>query len=236
MITVIIPAFNEEKTIGNCLDSLVKQKTKKKFDVIVVDNNSTDKTNEVTKAFSKKIDLQIILEKKKGRGVARKTGFQHATGKILFSTDADTILPSHWIETLSTGLENGTSIAVTGTSRIIDSSTFNNVCFNFFQPLTMKVYRFLLGHYWLSGFSFAIYKKTYEQAGGFDPELNAQEDIELSFKVSKIGKIKFVGTVPVIISGRRFKNGLIKGLLSYATTFLKLFMFKQKKVVLSDPR
>ena len=112
MITVIIPAFNEEKTIEKCLDSLVNQKTKRKFSVIVVDNNSTDKTAEKARTFENKLDLTIIVEKKKGRGAARRTGFQNAIGEVLFSTDADTTHPSNWIETLSDSLENSKSIAV----------------------------------------------------------------------------------------------------------------------------
>ena len=108
--------------------------------------------------------------------------------------------------------------------------------FNFLQPLSIRLYKFIFGHYWLSGFSFAIYKDIYKKSGGFNSKLNIQEDIELSFRVSKIGKIKFISNIPVIFSGRRFQKGLIKGLFSYISTFVSHFLFKRDDIVLSDIR
>ena len=236
MISVVIPAYNEEKNIGKCLTSLANQQTNRKIKVIVVDNNSTDKTAQKAKSFSKKLNIEVILEKQKGRGVARKTGFDCAKSEIIFSTDADTILPPHWIEKLYIEIVKSNGVAVTGTCKINDCNNITNRIFNFMQPLTMRIYRFIFGHYWLSGFSFAIYKEAYNKSGGFNPKLNALEDIDLSFKVNKIGKIVFVKNTPVVFSGRRFKQGLIKGSLPYLITFLKYFFLKQESVNITDPR
>lgn len=236
MISIVIPAYNEEKNIGDCLTSLVNQQTSKKFRVIVVDNNSTDKTAQKAKSFSKNLDMTIIFEKRKGRGTARKTGFDYSTDEIIFSTDADTILPTNWIEKLYSELVKSNGVAVSGTCRIIDCNAITNKAFNIMQPLAMKVYKGIFGHYWLSGFSFAIYKKIYSKSGGFNPELNALEDIDLSLKISKIGEIIFLKDIPVIFSGRRFKSGLIKGSLPYLTTFLKYFFLKKDDVKITDPR
>ena len=127
-------------------------------------------------------------------------------------------------------------MAVSGTCKIVDYGRFTNMLFNFLQPLSIRLYKFIFGHYWLSGFSFAIYKDIYKKSGGFNSKLNIQEDIELSFRVSKIGKIKFISNIPVIFSGRRFQKGLIKGLFSYISTFVSHFLFKRDDIVLSDIR
>lgn len=235
MISIVIPAYNEQDNIENCLDSLCKQNTKRKFEVILVNNNSTDNTVEKASAFKNKLNLKIITEKKKGRGSARRTGFQKAQGDYILSTDADTLPPSDWIETLLNGFKNHTA-AVTGPCRILDCGTLRNFLFNHYQPFMMRVYKVFFRHYWLSGFNFAIRRDIYQQISGFDAELNVMEDIDLSIQVAKIGRINFVKESCVIFSGRRFQNGLIKGLLEYLKPACKYYLYKSKKVYLSDPR
>ena len=61
MISIIIPAYNEEAYIGDCLQSFVQQQTDEEFEVIVVDNASTDRTTDVANTFKDKLNLQEIL-------------------------------------------------------------------------------------------------------------------------------------------------------------------------------
>lgn len=236
MLSIIIPAYNEEKSIGKCLEALLKQNTTRKFEIILVDNASTDKTAEVAEQFKEKLNLKIVKEERKGRGIARKVGFENASGNIFLSTDADTIVPSNWVEKLTNTLEGRGAVAVTGTCKIVDCSPLTNLLFNTFMSSFMRGYRLLIGHYWLSGFSFATYKDAYEKSGGFSGELTAQEDIDLSFRVQKIGKIQIVTDVPVIFSGRRFQKGIVHGLVPYMSTFAEYYLFKKKNVVLPDIR
>jgi len=92
-ISVIIPAYNEEKIIAKCLDRL-KQQTVLPDEVIVVDNNSTDNTA----AVAREEGARVIHEPRQGITPARNAGFNAAKGEILVRTDADTIVPSTWIE------------------------------------------------------------------------------------------------------------------------------------------
>ena len=236
IISIVIPAFNEEKYIENTLFSLLKseQKTHINYEVILVDNNSTDETVNIAQKFKEGMNLRIIKESKQGRGVARARGFNEARGDIILSADADTIFYRGWIETLTNALK-GTVVGVTTSCRINDSLPLTNTVFNFSQPILMVLYRIFSGHYWLSGFSFGILRFVYEKAGGFNVSLQAQEDIDLSFRVAKLGKIKFVNK-PVTFSGRRFRNGIVYGLYEYTQTFLNVFLFKRKNVYLSNPR
>lgn len=237
MISVVIPAYNEEGAITDCLDGLTKQTTDKTFEVILIDNNSTDNTVAIARTFEKKLNLRIVTEKRKGRGTARRAGFAQAQGNIILSTDADTVVPDNWIDTLSDRLTSSTSaIAVTGPCKIVDCAPLDNSLFNALQPFTMRIYRLLFGHYWLSGFNFGIYKKAYEKSGGFRSDLNAQEDIDLSFRVGKIGKITFISDMPVISSGRRFKTGLIGGSMQYFSTFIQHFWYRRNDIAMSDAR
>jgi len=95
MISIVIPAYNEEENIRCCLEGLVAQKTDQEFEVIVVDNVSTDKTSGVARTFVDKINLRVVEEHTKGRGAARCRGFSEATGETILSTDADCVVPSN---------------------------------------------------------------------------------------------------------------------------------------------
>ncbi len=236
MVSIVIPAYNEEKMIQKCLGSLVAQKTQQAFEVIVVDNNSTDKTYEIVQRYKDKLNVSVIKETTKGRGAARSTGFKHAKGNIILSTDADTILPSNWIEKMTHAFKNPQVAAITGTCKINDCSRFINFIFNIFQPFSMIFYRIVFGYFWLSGFNSGIRKETYEKSGGFNRKLNALEDVEIAKKIKPFGKIKFIYTTPVTFSGRRFKKGFIKGLLSYITIYSMYQLDKKRNIMLSDMR
>lgn len=233
-ISIVIPAYNEEKSIKDCLNSVVNQSTNLQYEVILIDNNSKDKTVEIAKTFQGKINLRIIEELRQGRGAARARGFDEAKGDIILSTDADTIVYKDWIDTLIKDI-GGRVVATTTSCKIIDCSFLTNRVFNFLHPTMTLIYGYIFGSSWLFGFSFAILKSVYEKAGGFDTNLQAQEDFDLGYRVCKLGKIKFINK-PVIFSGRRFKEGLLPGFYDYIHSFIQAFVFKNKNVYVDNPR
>jgi len=93
-VSVIIPAWNEEDRIAACLQALMAQ-TIKPYEIIVVNNNSTDQTEVIAHQFK---GIKIIKEDRQGRAFAQKTGFNAATGDILARIDADTIIPQDWVK------------------------------------------------------------------------------------------------------------------------------------------
>lgn len=93
-LSLIIPAYNEERYIGACLDSIAAQSIKP-LEVIVVDNNSVDKTSEIA---SKYPGVSVLHEKRQHQVFAQAAGFNHAMGDILGRIDADSILPTDWVE------------------------------------------------------------------------------------------------------------------------------------------
>lgn len=99
-VSIIIPAFNEEKVISNCLDSLRKQ-TYKDVEIIVVDDGSTDKTLDVLSKFEiRNSRFEILKQNHLGAGNARNLGAKHALGKILVFVDADMEFEKNFIEKL----------------------------------------------------------------------------------------------------------------------------------------
>lgn len=235
-ISVVIPAYNEENSIPNTLTSLANQKTKYDYEVIVVDNNSTDNTNSVSREFEKKMNLKVIKETRKGRGSARKRGFDEATGNIIASTDADTVVSSHWIDAIGNFFSNNpSSVAITALCRYPTKKISVSIL-NFSLPITFEIFRMIFGHYWLSGYSFAVRQDVYKKAGGFNTEIDGNEDSELASRISKIGKIEHEPLITVEASDRRFKDGLLKNLVPYFKTFYFMKRKKFNATTLDDKR
>jgi glycosyltransferase involved in cell wall biosynthesis len=112
-VSVVIPALNEEKELGECLASLAGQ-VFPEFEVIVVDNGSTDKTSSLAEEWG----ARVVFEGRRGPGYAREAGFRAARAPIIASTDADTVLPPHWVFRIHEAFqEDPEAIAVFGPIR-----------------------------------------------------------------------------------------------------------------------
>lgn len=104
-ISVIVPALNAKKTVEECIDSLLGQDyPKNRYEIIIVDNGSTDKTAEIIKKYGKKVIL--AHNPVKNSYEARNTGIMGAKGDVLAFTDSDCIAGTGWIRNLSRGFMN----------------------------------------------------------------------------------------------------------------------------------
>ncbi len=111
-VSVVIPAYNEEKLLKRCLVSLQNQ-TCQPFEIIIVDNNSTDATAKIAKEQG----VIVIQERRQGIAWARDAGFKRATGDIIARLDADCIAPPNWIQKISDHYQGNsfeTKSAITG--------------------------------------------------------------------------------------------------------------------------
>ena len=89
IVSVIIPVYNAEKFLKQCLNSVISQ-TLKEIEIICVDDGSTDNTNAILKAFSEKDQrITVIHQQNAGAGAARNNGLRRAKGKYLSFLDAD---------------------------------------------------------------------------------------------------------------------------------------------------
>ena len=93
-LAIVIPAYNEENHLKVCLESLAAQ-TVTPDEVIVVDNNSTDRTREIVQDYP---FVRLLSEKRQGIVYARNRGFNAVKSRFIGRIDSDTILPSNWVE------------------------------------------------------------------------------------------------------------------------------------------
>jgi glycosyltransferase involved in cell wall biosynthesis len=222
-ISVIIPAFNEEKFLGNCLLSL-KEQDFKDFEIIVVDNNSTDKTVEIAKKFG----VILVSEKNQGVAFARNKGAKIAKGKILVFTDADTILPKNWLSRIKEEFEKDKElIAFGGSCQFYSGPISARLASKFLLKPFLFLDKFFSGGFNLMGCNMAMKREAFLKVGGFNEKLKLNEDVEISYRLREIGKVKFDPNFKVKTSGRRFRHGLILGIINYAPATIFRWFFKR---------
>ena len=218
-ISVVIPVYNEEKYIKNCLDSLMKQE-EKPDEIIVIDNNCTDNTTNVVKKYK---NIKVIRERKQGIIAARNAGFDHAQGNIIARCDADTILPVKWVKNIKQHfLEDELIVAISMPILIHDIPGGNKFLLLFY--LYMFIPRIIMGLYPLLGPSYAVKKSAWEKIKNevcFDDNI-VHEDIDLSFHIKKLGKIYHDKKTIVLTSGRRLKHNPLSFFGEYTLRFFKM--------------
>ncbi len=204
LVSVVIPALNEEKYIGACLQALQCQKHAG-FDVevIVVDDGSTDGTASIARGYG----ARVICQMHRGVSGARQAGFEAALGDIIASMDADTVPPTDWLTRLVAELSREPeTVGVYGPFRLCGSTRIEETGSQVLSTLSFWVNN-CAGKPTFSGQNFAVRREAWAHVGGFDPDWACCEDTLLSLKLAKIGRVKFCGSIVVPTSARRIKEG-----------------------------
>ena len=117
-VLIIIPAYNVEEYIRRCVDSVLSQKTRCSFRVLVVDDGSTDSTGKILDGYK---DICLIRQENKGFSGARNTGLEHATAEYIMFLDADDELCPGAVESLMEAAEKYGAAIVEGAYTEVDS-------------------------------------------------------------------------------------------------------------------
>lgn len=94
-VSVVVPCFNSEKTLDKCISALLNQKFSGDFEIVMVDDGSTDSTAEIIKKNKK---IKYIFQKNSGPAKARNNGWKHANGDIVVFTDSDCVPEKDWLK------------------------------------------------------------------------------------------------------------------------------------------
>lgn len=117
-VSIVIPAFNEEKTLERLLQSMAGQVTQYRTELIVANNNSSDRTQQLLDRYG----VRSIFVRKQGVAHARQAGLQAARGIYIANADADTVYPPTWLDALVSPLENPQVSCTYGTYSFIPSA------------------------------------------------------------------------------------------------------------------
>jgi glycosyltransferase involved in cell wall biosynthesis len=184
-VSIVIPAYNEEYHLRSCLQAIAEQ-TVRPHEVIVVDNNSTDRTAEVAALYP---FVRLIREPRQGRVFARDTGFNAATGDIIGRIDADILLPAEWVAHVQKFYTSPSNrqVAWSGAGYFYNVRLPRLVSFAY-ALLAFRLNKVLLGHYTLWGSNMAFTREQW-QAVSHDicDRLDIHEDLDLAIHLYRAG-------------------------------------------------
>lgn len=187
--SVIVPVYNRPDEVDELLDSLVKQ-TNKDFEVLIVEDGSTLKCEDVCNKYVDKLDLKYLFKPNSGRSETRNYGMERANGEYFIIFDSDVILPSNYFEIVRKNLEADYIDCYGGPDSADDS--FSNVqkAINYsmtsimttggIRGATKNVDKFSP-----RSFNMGMSKEVFQKVGGYKNMIG--EDIDLSFRIKQAG-------------------------------------------------
>lgn len=242
MISVIIPAYNSEKTIGNCIKALQSQSIKnyevvdkegsaayisQKFEIIVVDDCSSDKTADVVK-LSKTV--KFFKRQHKGPASARNFGAKMARGDILLFTDSDCEPEENWIAEMAAPFKDNSVVGVSGTYRTLQKEIIARFAQYEIEERHLKMVNKPID--FIGTFSAGYRKDIFAKFGGFDESFStsAGEDPELSFRMAEAGhRMVFA---PKAIVYHTHPNTLMKYLRQkYRNAYWRVAVYAKRKKI-----
>jgi glycosyltransferase involved in cell wall biosynthesis len=181
-LSIIIPAFNEERLIKQCLDSVSTSLAANKnitftSEVIVVDNNSTDNTAKLAKQSG----ARIVFEPINQIGRARNAGAAIATGDWLLFVDADSLLNPGMISDILRLIENGKHVGCGSTMWMKELPWWGSIILHVWTGMSVLLR-------WASGALVVCRADAFREVGGFNQDLFAADEIDLSHLLKKWGK------------------------------------------------
>ena len=219
-VSVVIPAYNEEKNIGGCLRALGSQ-TKKPYEVIVANNNSTDRTVSIGHEYG----ARVVLVQEQGYVFALQKGMDNTSGDVVAVVDADTIVATNWIEMITEVFNDSAVVGVTGSVMIKKVGSFSKlseVLFNSFLLINFKLHK---PH--LVGFNFAVRKTAFTQIHGLNTVYKMGPDVELGLRLKDVGKVVYEPRMIVYPSMRRYEENPVRAFIEYARSYFYTVWFRR---------
>ena len=236
-VSVIIPAYNEEKSISRTIDSILKSDYPiHKFEILVVDDGSKDNTLRIAKKFENEM-LKVFHKKNGGKASALNYGIKKSNGKIIFSMDADTFVEPETMKKMVRYFKNENVMSVTPAMLIHKPKSILQRIQHaeYMLGLFLRKAFASLNSIYITPGAFSAYRKSFfDKYGGYD-EGNITEDLEMSLRIQYKGyAIENCAEAPVytiapnkfkplLIQRRRWYYGLIKNLLKYKSVLSKKY-------------
>ena len=177
-VSIIIPSFNEEKYIGDCLSSIFNSDyPTEKFEVILIDNGSTDKTVSIAKQYP----IDVYIKKEVKVGALRNLGVAHSRGQFIIFIDSDCTVERDWISIGIKRLENDTRLVLGGQYLMRENPSWLEKYWVLNNSRT-QIYQTTL-----VGGSIFIPKNIFLSISGFDEKINSGEDSDLTYRLRSAG-------------------------------------------------
>lgn len=225
-ISVSIPAYNEEKYIGECVKSVLNYASPDLLEVIVVDNASTDNTAAVAGAVA---GVRVVKEPQKGITRARQRGFVESRGDLVACIDADTRIWPGWFKVIIREFEKDPKlVCLSGPFKFYDLPKDQSRLVTAWNWCAERLSA--MGGPAVQGGNFVIKREALAKLGGFDTNIEFYgEDTNIARRMAKVGKVKFTHDFFIYTSARRLHSeGIVQVGYKYLTNFLSELFFKKQ--------
>lgn len=207
-VSVVVPAFNAERTIADCIDSLLRQKLRRdKYRIIVVDNESRDKTGEILCGFGDRIT--VLKESNRGPSAARNLGILSGNSEIVAFIDADCVADPNWLKNLVGPLRDD-GVGIVG-GEILAQSRHESVR-RFGERIHdhQKAIERCNPPYVISMNS-AMRRQVLTEVGLYDTEFQRGEDVDLSWRIHAAGySLRYAPDAVVYHDNESSLSGLLR--------------------------
>lgn len=207
--SVVVPALNEERYLADCLRSLAAQDFAGDVEVVVVDNNSTDRTAEIARSFG----AVVVHEGRPGVCWARQCGTALARGEVVVSTDADTTFDPGWLTRIDETLQRHPScVAVGGPCSFTGPAPFWATVYPRVLFGAVALWHRLTGRVlYVTATNLAFRREAWP---GYDTRMTqGGDEVDLLRRLQRRGPVAFDRHNPTFTSSRRLQQGLAYNLV-----------------------
>lgn len=219
MISFVIPAFNEESLVADCILAIRIDAYGREYEIIVSDNNSTDNTAEIARSYG----ATVVTEAHKGVTRARQAGLNATKYDIVAFIDADNRIPQGWCDAALKALNQTNVVAASGPVVYNELRLHERILVFMFYCLAKLAHSVCP---MLQGGNFILRKYAIEAAGGFDTDVEFfGEDTTTAIRLAKQGIVNFDFSMFIWASARRMQaegifNTGFKYILNYVWVWL----------------
>ncbi len=230
--SIIVPLFNRPQEIKELLESLCQQ-TYKNFEVLVIEDGSTNNAAEIINIYKGKLDLKYFVKENEGQGFTRNFGFERASGDYFIIFDSDCLIPFNYLEIVNRELTEKYLDAFGGPDDAHPSFTPTQKAISYamtslFTTGGTRGNKKGIGQFHPRSFNMGISRNVWETAGGFKIT-RLGEDIEYSIRIHSLGfKIGLIQPAKVFHKRRTNFYKFYKQLHFFGRARINVYMFFPK--------
>ena len=185
--SIIVPVYNRPKEIDELLESLTKQDFSDDFEVLIIEDGSTEKSEVIVEKYKPSLDLKYYLKENTGAGASRNFGMQEATGNYFIILDSDVLVPKQYLSEVAKRLNENYTDAFGGPDAAHESFTSLQKAINYSMTAVLTTGGIRgkkngVGKFQPRSFNLGLSQKAFEITKGFS-KLKVGEDIDLTFRL-----------------------------------------------------
>lgn len=224
-LSVVIPCYNAEATIGEQLEALTRQSWSYPWEVVVADNGCTDNSMQVVRSYADRLQIRIVdASDRKGQPYASNAGAAGARGEYLLFSDADDVVGDGWLEAMANALTEHAFVACRIDMARLNSESVRAVYANHPQERGLERIWYPPYLYHAGGSTLGIRRFVHEAVGGYDETLAYVNDAEYCFRVQLAGyELHFVPEAVVHVRLRSDPRQQFSQALTWAEHNVKVY-------------